>query len=294
MPNRRVDHRPALSPCEASGRGVTPCLEARTAMSKSIWFVIGVALLATFVSPATSEAKKKKERSSRKKKYEEELKKKEFQKTAKIREEFSKWRNAGMAMNIPENVESLTDDMGQLDEKVTLTEQQKKKIAETRAIRDKTLERWNKANRKKFDTIKAKLEKLKPVKGNKTCKAIVGRLNVMRKAHAGIASGYERKLFAVLTPDQRSKWNAPILRELIEQEFSAMELTEAQTAKITTACKARAKRCTLPVAAGNSKQITESMKKYVYTSVLTTKQRKAYAAAKKRLKGGEVTGELGG
>jgi len=262
-------------------------------MSKSIWFVIGVALLATFVSPAVSEAKKKREGLSGKEKYERELREREFRKTAKVRAEFAKWRMAGSEMKLPENVESLTDDMDKLDEKVGLTEQQKKKITEMRTARDKVLERWNKANRKRFDTIKAHLDKLKPVKGNKTCKAIVGRLNALRKAHAGIAAGYERKLFAVLTPEQRTKWNAPILCELLKEEFSAMELTEVQTAKITAACNARAKRSTLPMAEGRSKQITESMKKYVYTSVLTAKQRKAYAAMKRSQKAAEVTGELG-
>jgi len=257
-------------------------------MSRNTWLVVGIALLIALGSPMTGEAKKKtRDRQSAKKTAENKLKEKDRRKTEQAQKEFEKWRQEGREIELPENVGSMTDVMAELGEKVGLTEQQKKKIGEMRAVRDKALERWDKANRKNFDAVKAQLDKLSAGKGTRTCKAIVGRLNAMRKAHASIATGYERKMFEVLTAEQRAKWNAPILSKLLMQEFSSLELSEAQTAKIDSACNARAKRCSFPLGGNTSAQTAASLKKYVYSSILTAKQRKEYAATKKQEKAGD-------
>lgn len=280
--DRCADHRAILSPGETGNTIVPPCIKVRTAMTRNTWIIVGIALLIAIVSPATSETKKTtKKRLSAKQRAERELEEKKRQKTEKSQQGFGKWHQAGKEMELPAQVESLTDDMAQLDEKVGLTERQKKKIAEMRTVRDNALERWDKANRKKFDAMKAQLEKLSAKKDLKVCKAIVGRMNVMRRTHGSIITGHERKLFAVLTAEQRTKWNAPILAELVLQEFSSVELSEAQATKITAACNARAKRCNLPLDANVSTQIIGPIKRQVYSSVLTAKQRKEYAATKK-------------
>jgi len=247
-------------------------------MNMKLWLITGMAALIAFAPPAEG-AKKKSEREKRDK----DLTKKE-----RAERDFQKLKEIGLSIELPKKDESLTDDMEKLDQQVTLTDQQKTKIPEMRKIRDKILANWDKVNRKKFDAMQAGLEKLKSRRDMRACKAIVTRIRSMSRSRAIIVSSNERKFFGVLTPEQRGKWNTPIVSQVILDEFQSLELSKEQIAKIETAVSAQAKRLAVPLGSGAPPtQVTGPIKKYVYTRILTAKQRKQYAAAKRQAKAGE-------
>ncbi len=272
--SRNADFRSALSPNEVGGGAVCNRLDVRTAMSMKLWFITGMVALAAFVpfaQGATKKTTKDRQRTG---------KKAESAKKERAQRDFKKLQEAGREIKLPQNVESLTDDMAKLDQQVTLTERQKTKIAEMRALRDRALEKWDKANRKKFDAMKAQLEKLSAGRDMRACKTIATQMQSLSRTRANLVTSHERKFFGVLTSEQRGKWNAPILSQILLDEFSSLELSKEQTGKIETASNAQAKRLTAPLGTDVPTQVTGPIKKHVYTRILTAKQRKAYAAAK--------------
>ena len=253
-------------------------------MNMKLWLITGMVASIGFAPLAEGATKKK----TTKKKPESEKKDKDLDKKERAERDFQKLKEIGLAIELPEKTESLTDDMENLDQKVTLTDQQKTKIPEMRALRDKILANWDKVNRKKFDAMKARLEKLSTRRDMRICKTIVTQMRSMSKTRAAIVTSNERKFFGALTPQQRGKWNTPILSRVLLDEFQSLELSKEQIAKIETAAGAQAKRLAVPLGSdAPPTQVTGPIKKYVYTRILTAKQRKQYAAAKRREKVGE-------
>jgi len=275
--SRNADFRSALSPREVGGGAVYNRLDVRIAMNMKLWLVTGMIALVAIV-PLAEGVKKKTESVKRDK----DLDKKEL-----AERDFQRLRDVGLAIELPKTDESLTDDMEKLDKQVTLTDQQKTKIPAMRTLRDKGLASWDKVNRKKFDAMKAGLEKLSSRRDMRACKAIVTRMQSLSRTRANFVTSHERKFFGILTPLQRGKWNAPILSEILMEEFSSLELSKEQTAKVETAAGTQAKRLAAPLGADVPMQVTGPIKKYVYTRILTPKQRKAYAVMKRGEKAGD-------
>ncbi len=247
-------------------------------MNMKMWLITGMVALIGF-APLAEGAKEK----PIKKKAVSEKRDKDLDKKERAQRDFEKLQAIGLAVELPKKTESLTDDMETLDQKVTLTEQQKKKIPEMRALRDKILANWDKINQKKFDAMKARLEKLTTRREMRLCKTIVTQLQSMSRTRAAIVTSNERKFFGTLTPEQRGKWNAPIVSQVLLDEFSSLELSKEQIAKIESAAGAQAKRLAVPLGSGAPPtQVTAPIKKYVYTRILTAKQRKQYAIAKRQ------------
>ncbi|MBL7218906.1 MAG: hypothetical protein ISS69_02235 [Phycisphaerae bacterium] len=251
-------------------------------MKMKLWLITGMVASLAFASLAEGAVKKTTRKKTESVKRDKDLDKKEL-----AERDFQKLRDVGLEIELPKTDESLTDDMEKLDKQVTLTDQQKTKIPAMRALRDKGLANWDKVNRKKFDIMKARLEKLSSRRDMRACKAIVIQLQSLSKARANFVTSHERKFFGMLTPDQRGKWNAPILSQIILDEFSSLEPSKEQIAKIESAVSVQAKRLAVPLGADVPAQVTGPIKKYVYTRILTPQQRKVYAAAKI----GEKTGK---
>jgi hypothetical protein len=273
--SRNTDFRSALSPHEVGGRVVYNRLDVRTAMNMKLWLITGMVALIALAPFAQGAVTKKVTR----KKTESEKKDKDLDKKELAERDFQKLRDAGLAIELPEKVESLTDDMEKLDQQVTLTDQQKTKIPAMRTLRDTILANWDKVNRKKFDAMKARLDKLSTRRDMRACKTIVAQMQSMSRTRANLVTSNERKFFGALTAEQRGKWNGPILSKILLDEFSSLELSTEQTAKVETASNTQAKRLAVPLGADVPTQVTGPIKKYVYTQILTAKQRKEYAAA---------------
>ena len=252
-------------------------------MNMKLWLVTGMVALIAF-APLSEGATKKKKVTT--KKPESVKKDKDLDKKEQAERDFQKWREAGLAIELPEKTESLTDDMETLDQKVTLTDQQKTKIPAMRTTRDKAMENWDKVNRKKFDALKARLEKLSTRRDMSACKTIITQMQSLSRTRANFVTSHERKFFGILTSQQRGKWNTPILSRILLDEFSSLELSKEQTAKIETTAGTQAKRLTAPLGSDVPTLVTGPIKKYVYSRILTAKQKKVYAATKKGEKAG--------
>jgi hypothetical protein len=267
------------SPCEAGAGAIRNRLDVSFIMNMKLWIICG--MLASIALVPIAEGAKKKTTGKKGGLFDRD--EKDLDKKELAERDFQRLRDIGMGIELPEKSESLTDDMEGLDEQVTLTDVQKKKFTDLRTARDKILTNWDKVNRKKFELMQAGLEKLTSRRDMRKCKAIVSKLSSMAKIRGAVVTSYERKFFGMLTPVQRGKWNAPILAEVLVEEFSFLDLTEEQAAKIKTAADTQAKRLAIPLgSAAPPAKLTQPIMKYVYTRILTPKQRKAYAISKKQ------------
>lgn len=173
------------------------------------------------------------------------------------------------------------DDLEQVDSLVTLKDDQKKKLGEIKGQRDKALERYDQMYQPKVAKAEANLGKLRDKEGRdhraaELCKRLETFLKSTRTNRQRRAEGYERRMFAVLTPDQRAKWNGPILTQEMIREFSGVSLEPKQEGKIETICKARAKRLTIPLDPEKHASALNPIKALICKSVLTKKQQAKY------------------
>lgn len=172
---------------------------------------------------------------------------------------------------------SFTDDLEKLKTQLALTDQQHTKLREMRQARDQALERWDNANRRKIEAMNAQLAKTKNARARK---AIESQLKAIDRGRAMLAANHERRMFAILKPDQKAKWNGPIFFDAVMGEFRSLNLSEKQEATIRKLCDARGRAQNAPVTAETHKSTINGLKRQVFQSVLTQKQRKAYARDK--------------
>ncbi len=183
------------------------------------------------------------------------------------------------------------DDLSQLDSLVTLTEEQKKKLQEVKEKRDKAMEKFDQVSEKRIGRAEQALGKLRGRKdreANNLRKQAEGFLKSVRAGRARLATGYEKKMFAVLTPEQRAKWNTPILTGEMTNEFSLLFLEGRQEERLQALCKAQAKRLSIPLDPEKHAEALLPIKRLVFRSVLTKKQQAEYVKLKAPAsKGGE-------
>jgi len=175
------------------------------------------------------------------------------------------------------------DDLAQLDSQLTLTEEQKKKLQEIKEKRDKALEKYDQVSQKRVSTVERNLEKVRGRKdreANNLRKQAEGFLKSVRVGRTRLATGYDKKMFAVLTPEQRAKWNTPILTQEITNEFSLLFLEGKQEEKLQALCKAQAKRLSIPLDPEKHAEALLPIKRLVFRNVLTKKQQAEYLKLK--------------
>jgi Spy/CpxP family protein refolding chaperone len=190
------------------------------------------------------------------------------------------------------------DDLDALKGQLSLSDEQMDKLGKIKAERDKTLARWDQVNQPKIERAETRLSQLagkdkRDRRVGNARKQLEAGLKSLRAGRTRIEAGYERRMFAVLTPEQRGTWNGPLLTEEMTKEFSLVFLEGAQEEKIATLCNAQAKRLAVPVHPEQQANLLRSLKAQVYRSVLNSKQKAEYAkmkraeAARKSSKGGE-------
>jgi Spy/CpxP family protein refolding chaperone len=183
------------------------------------------------------------------------------------------------------------DDLAQLDSQLTLTDEQKKKLQEIKEKRDKALEKYDQLSEKRTSAVEKRLEQVRGRKdreANNLRKQAEGFLKSVRAGRARLAAGYEKKMFAVLTPEQRAKWNTPVLTQAITNEFSLLFLEGKQEEKLQALCKAQAKRLSIPLDPEKHAEALLPIKRLVYRNILTKKQQAEYVKLKAPAdKGGE-------
>ena len=175
-------------------------------------------------------------------------------------------------------------DLEQLNTVVGLTEIQKKKLAKLKEARDKNVERYDAANEPKIRKAEERLQKLGGSKDDSRAGDARRRLEAfIKQAPAGrerLVLSYDRKMFAVLKPEQRAKWNTPILKEEVMKDFSLLFLEAKQEKKIDSLCAAQAKRLNIPLDPEKHGKSLDGFKRQIYRTVLNKKQKAQYRKMK--------------
>jgi len=148
----------------------------------------------------------------------------------------------------PARSAAFAEDLSSLDAKVSLTDEQKARLRKLKQLRD---------------------EALAKIHGSGASKA--------RQAREQLEAECEKEMFAVLTAEQRAKWNAPILREEMTKEFELLFLTGQQAERIQNLCQAQARRIAVPLDPRKHARIIRAVKAMVYRNILTSEQRREYA-----------------
>ncbi|HUS91929.1 MAG TPA: Spy/CpxP family protein refolding chaperone [Phycisphaerae bacterium] len=175
---------------------------------------------------------------------------------------------------------SFTDDMEKLTSAVGLTEDQQKKLGELRTARDAAIVKWDEANQKRIDTVQEQIKK----GGGKNARAraqLEQQLKGLQTARRTFLASHERQMFAVLTREQRGKWNAPILAEPVLKEFAKIKLDEEQTQKVRQLCEVRGQGVAAPVDPAQHEGTIKALRQQVFSSVLTPAQRNELAGPPK-------------
>ena len=178
-------------------------------------------------------------------------------------------------------------DLDEIDSKVTLTDEQKEKLGKLKESRGKMLEKWDAANQKKLDLCESRLAQLagkdkKDRRVQSAYKQLTGMQKTLKANRARIEDGYAKRMFSLLTPEQRGKWNAPILQAEMEKLFSLVLLESAQQEKLSKLCDAQGKRLTVPLNPANEAQakVFSTTEVQVFRTILNSQQKAEYRKQK--------------
>ena len=238
-----------------------------TTMRKVMTLLAGLAVLALLTAPVPVRAEE--EEGTRK------TKKAQRKTTTTKKEKAKKAKKAKPAQ--AEEVACFAKDMEKLTSKVGLTEEQQRKIQDLKATRDTALGRWDAANQKKMAAIEERLAGSSGGKSAKSRKRLERQLKDLKGGRETLAGMYERRMFAVLTQEQRGAWNGRALAEGVLKDLSRLNLDDKQTKQVRQLCMARGQRVPMPVDAARHESIFKAVEKQVYSTILTPDQRKDYA-----------------
>jgi Spy/CpxP family protein refolding chaperone len=164
-----------------------------------------------------------------------------------------------------------------------LTDEQKAGIQAARADRDKELTQWDERNDKQIASSRERIAKAGSKPGAQ--KRAQADLDALMSGRERIVANYEKKMFDLLTPEQRVMYNAPILSAEVQQEFKEVKLTAEQIDKVAALCQGPAGKTTEPIAPKKPPAIVKVLVGQAITTVLTTEQRKLYSDSKDPSKG---------
>jgi len=182
------------------------------------------------------------------------------------------------AMPNTEMPPSFADDMDKLKEQLALSPAQVTKLAAMREKRNELLAKQEQANRKRIESARTRVAKIKKAadkqRMTRELDAYIKRLDRTRQT---MAAQHERTMFAVLTPDQKTNWNAPILQVEVEKALAELNLTGEQKSQIQKLCETQAKRTTVPASATASAATITLLTNQANLRVLTPEQKREYA-----------------
>ncbi len=174
---------------------------------------------------------------------------------------------------------ALLGDFAQLARDVRATPEQQKKFVELQTKRDAALEAWQKRNQDSLRRADEMLLKAKDKKQRKRIAEAVRELNTQREK---IRDAYFARAIAILTPEQRGKYNGALLKEVMLEEFEKVKLDGQQTAEVARLCVETGARYTGSEPIQSNKGIFRAVAKRIYMKVLTEDQQKKYAESKRK------------
>ncbi len=199
------------------------------------------------------------------------------------------------------------DDIEKINTTCELKPSQKTTLERMKAELDKALEKHDRESATRLAIIESNSAKFGPnrkVPQAPQAPDARGQIEAMKAQMAAerenLSQSYTRRMFAVLTADQKAKWNTPLLNEAMTKEFSVVMLEPKQTEKLDAFCAQQAKVMTFPVDpfTPDDKQLN-SIKLQIYKTILTTAQQTEYRQIKspakqpvKGAKGAKGAGKL--
>jgi len=172
------------------------------------------------------------------------------------------------------------DNLDELTTAVGLSDEQKTKIQAMKETCAKDMEKFDKSNEASLAKAQAKLDKATQAKDDKTAKEAKAYQDSVKAGRDALQAANDKKLFALLTPAQRVKWNAPILKTEVDKEFSMTFLDSKQEDRILALCSAQAKSLTQPLDPEKLGKSLDSLKAQVLSTILTPKQQADYRKSK--------------
>jgi hypothetical protein len=176
---------------------------------------------------------------------------------------------------------SFAGDVEKLTRTVALTEEQQKSITALKATRDAALAKWDETHQKRIAAIQEQLGKLKGKRDARARSALERQRKVLESGRATVLQTHERGMFAVLTREQRGRWNGPILAEAVLKEYARIKLDDAQKSKVRDLCRTRGEGVAAPVDPKRHEATFKAVKQQTLATVLTAAQRKEYAGSRK-------------
>jgi len=173
------------------------------------------------------------------------------------------------------------DDIDKIDVACELTDAQKTRLRQMKTELDKAMEKHDKDAAPKLAKIDESLAKLGPNKKDpKTANARkeLGALKAQIAAEReNLTQTHIRRMFAVLTSDQKAKWNTPLLTDEMAKEFSIVMLEPKQIERLGAFCAQQARVLAFPVDPFNpaDKQLN-AVKMQIYKTILTSAQQAEY------------------
>ncbi len=162
-----------------------------------------------------------------------------------------------------------------------LSKQQQKQIAELNTLRQKAMKQFRAENGEKFRTLKAKIAEAKKNKDKKAMKEAMAQRRSLHRKQREIYSQWQPKIMAVLTPEQKVKWDRDQVVLSIKRQFRKAKLTDKQTVDVKAACA----KFTTGVDLSDKKARRKAVKKladYISKEILTDAQRAATTRAKRK------------
>ena len=161
-----------------------------------------------------------------------------------------------------------------------LSDEQKADIQAKLKAREEALAAWNEANSEKRKAAMEAVKKAKEAGDKDATKKAAEGLKALDAERRKIEADSIAEIMAVLTAEQKAKWEAFRTYRTLMMRYKRVDPTEAQTAKIREVAAAAAKD--LGAAAGDDKEarkkqreIQTSLQKTIEETILTAEQREA-------------------
>jgi Spy/CpxP family protein refolding chaperone len=171
-------------------------------------------------------------------------------------------------------------DLDQLATALELTDEQKTKLQAMKEVCAQDLSKYDRDNVDKLAAAQAKLNKANAANDGNAANAAKGTMDSVKAGREAVQAANDKKLFALLTPAQRAKWNTPILKNEMEKEFSMAFLGPKQLDRIAAFCAAQGKSLPQPLDAAKLGKSLDGLKRQVFETILTSKEKSDYLKSK--------------
>jgi Spy/CpxP family protein refolding chaperone len=125
-----------------------------------------------------------------------------------------------------------------------MTDEQKTKVTQIATAGMASLAEWNKAHADQMAALQKQMKAASDVKDAAAAQKIRAEAIAVLEERSSIAVKMQQDMLAVMTPEQRLKWNGFVVSQQVKGRFAATQWTAEQAAKIQEMCDAAAKEIT--------------------------------------------------